>query len=42
MKSISFFSKKNLSLKKIFLKSKINKDFIVENIKPLNIAKKKI
>ena len=41
MKSISFFSKKNLSLKKIFLKSKINKDFIVENIKPLNIAKNK-
>ena len=41
MKSISFFSKKNLSLKKIFLKSKINKNFIVENIKPLNVAKNK-
>ena len=39
MKSISFFLKKNFSLRQIFLKSKINKNFIVNNVKPLNTAK---
>ncbi len=38
MKSISFFSKKNMSLKQIFSNSKIKKNFIVENIKPLHVA----
>ena len=41
MKSISFFSKKNLSLKKLFLNSKINNNFIVNDVRPLNVAKSK-
>ncbi|PDH19716.1 MAG: UDP-3-O-(3-hydroxymyristoyl)glucosamine N-acyltransferase [Pelagibacterales bacterium MED-G43] len=41
MKSISFFSKKNLSLREIFLNSKINKNFIVNDVKPLDTAKNK-
>ncbi len=41
MKSISFFSKKNLSLRQIFSKSKINKNFIVNAVRPLNTAKDK-
>ena len=41
MKSTSFFSKKNLSLKQIFLNSKIKKNFIVNDVKPLNTAKNK-
>ena len=41
MKSISFFSKKNLSLRKIFSKAKIKKNFIVNGVKPLNTAKNK-
>ena len=41
MKSISFFSKKNLSLKQIFLNSKLNKNFIVNDVKPLLLAKNK-
>ena len=41
MKSISFFSKKNLSLREIFLNSKIKKNFIVNDVKPLDTAKNK-
>ena len=40
MKSISFFKKKNLTLKKIFLNSKIKKNFTINSVKPLQTAGK--
>ena len=40
MKSNLFFLKRNLNIKKIFSKFKLNKNFIVNDVKPLQIAKK--
>ena len=40
MKSILFFSKKKIKIKKIFPSLKIKNNFVVNNIKPLNVAKK--
>ncbi len=40
MKSISFFKKKRVTLQKLFPKTKILKDFNIENVKPLEEAKK--
>ena len=41
MSSIFFFKKKNIHLNKIFPKNNFTKSFIIENIKPLSLAKKK-
>ena len=35
-----FFSKKNITLEKLFIKKKFKNNFIVNDIKPLNLAKK--
>ena len=40
MKSIFFFKKKKIKIKKLFPDIKKN-DFFIENVKPLNTAKKK-
>ncbi len=40
MHSNIFFSKKNIKLKKLFPNIEIKKDFLVNDIKPLNFAKK--
>jgi UDP-3-O-[3-hydroxymyristoyl] glucosamine N-acyltransferase len=40
MKSIFFFKKKKVTLKKLFTKSNITKDLNIENIKPLHLAQK--
>ena len=40
MKSFCFFKKKKIKLKNLFPKSKIHKDFLVNSIKPLNLAGK--
>ncbi len=40
MRSNIFFSKKNIKLKKLFPNIKVEKDFLVNDIKPLNSAKK--
>ena len=41
MKTISFFKKKNLTLEKIFLKSKFKKNFTINSVKPLHTAQSK-
>ena len=40
MSSVSFFKKKRVSLKKLFPLKKISKDFLIENVRPLHLAKK--
>ena len=40
MKSIFFFKKKRVTLKKLFPKNKIIKDFNIENVKSLSLAQK--
>ena len=42
MSSVSFFKKKRVTLKKLFPFEKISKDFIIENVRPLHLAKKMI
>ena len=40
MNSNFFFKKKTFKLSKIFSSHKFNKDFIINNVKPLNTANK--
>ena len=40
MNSINFFKKKKLKISKLFPKSKFKKDILIEDVKPLNTAKK--
>ena len=40
MKSICFFKKKKIALKNLFPKNKISNNFIVSEVKPLNLAEK--
>ena len=40
MKTIFFFKKKRVSLKKLFPQKNITKDFIVNNVKTLDLAQK--
>ena len=41
MKSVLFFPKKKIKAKKIFNNLKMNKNFIIDDVKPLHSAKKK-
>ncbi len=40
MKSIFFFKKKTLTLKQLFPKNKTDKNFVIENVRSLNLAQK--
>ena len=41
MNSSFFFEKKNIKIGKVFPDIKFKKDFIINDIKPLHLAKKK-
>ena len=41
MKSVLFFPKKKIKAQKIFNNLKMNKNFIIDDVKPLHSAKKK-